>query len=184
MPSGKRTLRLPQAKTMDVNARAGFYTEKSPKMLLHEWCIAQKRPTPRYRVTPADDGGGAMRCKVAQFCLVTLCSNLQFPLDGRNATTDWCSAALRQWAPVLGSIGCGDEGLAAGQVVLADPKDRDKDVVVFLGAEQAQQADRPEQAEQAAAVAALHRVAGERALHRVLPPAYRPLWADLDAKVG
>ena len=55
---------LPQAKTMDVNARAGFYTEKSPKMLLHEWCIAQKRPTPRYRVTPADDAGGVMRCKV------------------------------------------------------------------------------------------------------------------------
>ena len=68
------------------------------------------------------------------------------------------------------------------QVVLADPKDRDTDVVVFLGAQQ--QADRPEQAEQLVAVAALHRVAGERALHRVLPPAYRPLWADLDCKVG
>ena len=73
--------------------------------------------------------------------------------------------------------------LDASQVVLADPKDRDKDVVVFLGAEQ-QPAGRPEQAEQLVAVAALHRVAGERALHRVLPPAYRPLWADLDVQVG
>ena len=62
---------MPQAKTMDVNARAGFYTEKSPKMLLHEWCIAQKRPTPRYRVTPADDAGGAIRCKVRQSCSQT-----------------------------------------------------------------------------------------------------------------
>ena len=69
-------------------------------------------------------------------------------------------------------------------MVLADPKDRDKDVVVFWGAEEQQADSRPDQAEQLAAVAALHRVAGERALHRVLPPAYRPLWADLDARVG
>jgi dsRNA-specific ribonuclease len=44
-----------QAKVMDVGARAGYYTEKSPKMLLHEWCLQQKRPTPRYRSTEASD---------------------------------------------------------------------------------------------------------------------------------
>ncbi len=67
------------------------------------------------------------------------------------------------------------------QVVLADPKDRNKDIVVFLAEEH--QADTPEEAEQRAAVTALHRVAGDRALHRVLPEAYLPLWQELCAKV-
>lgn len=63
------------------------------------------------------------------------------------------------------------------QVVLADPKDRNKDIVVFLGAEH--QAGVPDDMEQRAAVTALHRVAGDRALHRVLPQAYLPLWQEL-----
>ncbi len=68
------------------------------------------------------------------------------------------------------------------QVVLADPKDRNKDIVVFLAAEH--QADAPDEAEQRAAVTALHRVAGDRALHRVLPEAYLPLWQELCATVS
>ena len=53
-----------QGKTMDVGAKAGFYTEKSPKMLLQEWCIQKKRPTPRYRVTANDEGEQITKAKV------------------------------------------------------------------------------------------------------------------------
>ena len=53
-----------QAKTMDVGAKAGFYTEKSPKMLLHEWCMQKKRPTPRYRITEAGEGEEITKAKV------------------------------------------------------------------------------------------------------------------------
>ncbi|CAL8471800.1 g11342 [Coccomyxa elongata] len=116
-----------QGKMMDVGAKAGYYTQKSPKMMLLEWCQQQKRPMPRYRSTTAEVEAAA-KCKV----------------------------------------------------VLADPKDRNKDIVVFLAAEH--QADTPEEAEQRAAVTALHRVAGDRALHRVLPEAYLPLWQEQCAK--
>lgn len=68
------------------------------------------------------------------------------------------------------------------QVVLADPKDRNKDIVVFLASEH--QADAPDEAEQRAAITALHRVAGDRALHRVLPQAFLPLWQELCAMVS
>ena len=74
------------------------------------------------------------------------------------------------------------ELLACGQVVLADPKDRDKDVVVFLGTEH-QTAD-AEEAGQRLAVTALHRVDGDRALHRILPELYRSLWHQLGEQVG
>jgi hypothetical protein len=67
------------------------------------------------------------------------------------------------------------------QVVLADPKDRDKDIVIFLAAEH--QCERADEAEQRVAVTALQRVAGDRALHRVLPAAYRPMWDSLAEKV-
>ncbi len=53
-----------QGKTMDVGAKAGFYTEKSPKMLLHEWCMQKKRPTPRYRITAAEEGEQITKAKV------------------------------------------------------------------------------------------------------------------------
>ena len=65
---------------------------------------------------------------------------------------------------------------------MADPKDRDKDVVVFLGTEH-QIAD-VEEAGQRLAVTALHRVNGDRALHRVLPEQYRSLWHQLGEQVG
>lgn len=65
---------------------------------------------------------------------------------------------------------------------MADPKDGDKDVVVFLGTEH-QTAD-AEEAGQRLAVTALHRVNGNRALHRVLPELYRSLWHELGEQVG
>lgn len=68
------------------------------------------------------------------------------------------------------------------QVVIADPKDRDKDIVVFLAAEH--QCSSQEETGQRTAVTALHRVAGERALHRVLPEMYRPMWKQLGEKVS
>jgi len=33
---------------MDVGARGGYFDEKSPKLLLQEWCTRNKRPQPRY----------------------------------------------------------------------------------------------------------------------------------------
>lgn len=69
-------------------------------------------------------------------------------------------------------------------MVLADPKDRNKDIVVFLGSEHQAEGTLPDEAEQRAAVTALHRVAGDRALHRVLPQVYLPLWQELCAAVS
>lgn len=152
-----------QGKTMDVGAKAGFYTEKSPKMLLHEWCIQKKRPTPRYRITVADEGEQITKAKVqhvAAACPCFFCTDI---------CCDYTSS---------------DDNNERGhvQVVMADPKDRDEDVVVFLAAEH--QSSSQEETGQRTAVTALHRVAGERALHRVLPEMYRPMWKQLGEKVS
>jgi hypothetical protein len=37
---------------MDVGSRGGYYSEKSPKLLLYEWCQRQKRPRPKFKVVP------------------------------------------------------------------------------------------------------------------------------------
>lgn len=47
---------------MEVGSRAGYYTSKSPKMILHEWCNRDKRVKPRYKAISMD--GGRYRCKV------------------------------------------------------------------------------------------------------------------------
>lgn len=47
---------------MDVGAKTGYYTQKSPKMMLLEWCQQQKRPTPRYRSSTAE-GEAVAKCK-------------------------------------------------------------------------------------------------------------------------
>ena len=151
-----------QGKTMDVGAKAGFYTEKSPKMLLQEWCMQKKRPTPRYKITAGDEREQITKAKVSS------CFSLYLKLA--------CHIASR-------TAVCADaELLACGQVVMADPKDRDKDVVVFLGTEH--QTANIEEAGQRLAVTALHRVNGDRALHRVLPEQYRSLWHHLGEQVG
>ena len=46
---------------MDVGSKGGFYDEKSPKLLLQEWCTREKRPKPRYKALPVE---GAFGCKV------------------------------------------------------------------------------------------------------------------------
>lgn len=49
----------------DVGSRAGFYTEKSPKLLLHEWCTQQQRPRPKYKAVPTEaEKGGRFRSVV------------------------------------------------------------------------------------------------------------------------
>ena len=47
---------------MEVGSRAGYYTSKSPKMILHEWCNRANRPNPRYKAIATEDG--RFRCKV------------------------------------------------------------------------------------------------------------------------
>ncbi|KAK9809193.1 hypothetical protein WJX72_011126 [[Myrmecia] bisecta] len=113
----------PGGKMFDVGSRAGFYTERSPKMILMEHCTKQKLGKPRFQARPDKHG----------------------------------------------TIGC--------RVVIPNLKDNTKDIVVFL--EESQAAATEEEAQQRGAVAMLHRIAGERALHRVLPPAYRPLWDEM-----
>lgn len=57
------------SKMMDVGARAGYYTEKSPKMMLMEWTQQQKRPKPRYVVQKL--GEGAFGCKACALGIFT-----------------------------------------------------------------------------------------------------------------
>jgi hypothetical protein len=45
-----------------VGSKAGYYTGKSPKLILHEWCLKEKRPRPKYKAVQQEDG--SFRCKV------------------------------------------------------------------------------------------------------------------------
>jgi dsRNA-specific ribonuclease len=46
----------------DVGSSGGFYTEKSPKLMLQEWCTRQKRPKPKFKaVAQEPDKGGGFR---------------------------------------------------------------------------------------------------------------------------
>ena len=84
-------------------------------------------------------------------------------------------------APVCARLPAGStRPLTSAQVVMPDAKESERDVVVSLGAEHA--AGSVEEAGERGAVAALARVAGERALHRVLPRAYTDLWHALAAQ--
>lgn len=47
---------------MEIGSKAGYYSSKSPKMILHEWCARDKRLKPRYKAIAMD--GGRFRCKV------------------------------------------------------------------------------------------------------------------------
>ncbi|QDZ20021.1 DExH-box ATP-dependent RNA helicase [Chloropicon primus] len=115
------------AVTMDVGSRGGYYTQKTPKMFLHEWCQKQKRPIPKYH--PKQQGeGDKWTCKV----------------------------------------------------VMHDPKKKENTIVFFLDRELS--ADTKEEACQMAAVVGLHRVAGDRAMHRVLPKTFLSLWDQLHVK--
>lgn len=108
-------------KVMDLNSKAGYYASKSPKMLLHEWCLKEKLPRPKYK-TISMDGGSKFKCRI----------------------------------------------------VLPHPKRPDKDTIMFLHDSLA--ADEEEEAMQRAAVMALHRLAGDRSMERVLPEGYVEQW--------
>ena len=56
-------------KVMDVGSKGGGWTKKSPKLLLLEWTQAQKRPKPRYKTLP--ENNGTLRCKVRCLDLAT-----------------------------------------------------------------------------------------------------------------
>ncbi len=73
--------------------------------------------------------------------------------------------------------------IGPGQVVLPDAKNRDKDVVAFLDKNLPAEPSE-EDAGQLAAITALHKVAGDRSLHRVIPAQYQPLWQDLSKQVS
>jgi ATP-dependent RNA helicase DHX57 len=113
----------PPTRVMDVNARAGAYDAKSPKLLLQEELSRAGAPRARYKAAAGADG--RWRCKV----------------------------------------------------VLPHAKVAEKDVVIFLDGAHA--AATEDEAAQRAAVAALHRLAGERALERVLPREYTAQWRAL-----
>ena len=64
------------------------------------------------------------------------------------------------------------------QVVLPDAKDFKSDTVIWLNVEQA--CDSEMDVQNCGALAALHAVAGDRALHRILPSAYSERWEWLN----
>ena len=63
------------------------------------------------------------------------------------------------------------------KVVLPHPKNSEKDTVIFL--DSAHVARSENEAQQRAAVAALHRIAGDRSIDKLLPPPYLPFWKAL-----
>lgn len=111
-------------KMMDVGSRGGYFDVKSPRLILHEWLLREKKPKARFKALLAPDG-------VSWTC----------------------------------------------KVVLPHERQSEKDIVVFLQDKYA--ATDEEDAKQRGAVAALHRIAGDRALERVLPGQYRTLWQEL-----
>ncbi|KFM23075.1 Putative ATP-dependent RNA helicase DHX57 [Auxenochlorella protothecoides] len=112
---------------MDVGSKGGYYAGKSPKLLLHEWCLKEKLPKPRYKAVPAA-APGRWRCRV----------------------------------------------------VLPHPRQAEADAIMFLAEEAA--AETEEEALQRGAVVGLHRLAGDRSLHSLLPEQYRGLWKELGHK--
>ena len=49
---------------MEVGSAAGYYTSKSPQMILHEWARRAGRLKPRYKTLPTEDG--RFRCRVGR----------------------------------------------------------------------------------------------------------------------
>ena len=53
---------MQESKTMQPGSKAGYYTDRSPKLLLLEWSQQQKRPKPRYKDLPI--AGDLHKCRV------------------------------------------------------------------------------------------------------------------------
>ena len=47
---------------MELGSRGGYFTSKSPKVMLQEWLQREKRPRARYQARPLEDG--TYTCKV------------------------------------------------------------------------------------------------------------------------
>lgn len=58
-----------------------FYEAKSPKLLLHEWCLREKVPRPRYRPTAME--GGLWKCKVGCSRVTVCMERLRSVIDSR-----------------------------------------------------------------------------------------------------
>lgn len=58
-----------------------FYEAKSPKLLLHEWCVREKVPRPRYRPTAME--GGLWKCKVSCSRVTVCMGGLRRAIDSR-----------------------------------------------------------------------------------------------------
>lgn len=72
----------------------------------------------------------------------------------------------------------GDDGMWSCRVILPDPKGhQEEDIILFLPDKDRAQDE--QMAQQRAAVLMLHRVQGDRALERVLPAEFVPLWGRL-----
>lgn len=58
---------LQGTKMMQPGSKGGYYTDKSPMLLLMEWCQQQKRAKPRYKDLPI--AGDLHKCRV---CMPTI----------------------------------------------------------------------------------------------------------------
>lgn len=56
---------MKEVRIMDIGSKNGAYDYKSPKLLLHEKCLKEKLPKPRYKSLHEEEGGvSRWRCKV------------------------------------------------------------------------------------------------------------------------
>lgn len=83
------------ARSMDINSKAGYYTEKTPKLLLHELCMREKRPRARFKVIPVDDSPGLFRCKVVLPDEKKSEKDIVVWLDGKYGAADAAEAEQR-----------------------------------------------------------------------------------------
>ena len=109
---------------LQPGSKAGFYTQKSPKMLLLEWTQQQKRLKPRYKTLRTEEG--SFRCKVCakrNTRVLTLhqagldCSTCTAALHGPGRQGGACSLAAGPawWAA---NAHCSQAGRAAGDLHL------------------------------------------------------------------
>ena len=57
-------------KTMQPGSKGGYYTDKSPMLLLMEWCQQQKRVKPRYKDLPI--AAGLHKCRVCRTAMTNI----------------------------------------------------------------------------------------------------------------